>query len=109
MSIQSAAISVAQTTGTPTAPGLYSPSVGSGGLATYVQGELAREANRRLPPSVMTTAVAGAVRTTEERLYDNLAALKIATAQVAMHLSREQRTRLFRGIDRLLDPNRVAH
>lgn len=40
----------------------------------------------------------------EERLFDALANVKILTANVAMHLDREWRDKLFRQIDSLHDP-----
>ena len=39
-----------------------------------------------------------------ERLFDALASVKILTSQVAMHLDSEWRTRLFRQLDSLHDP-----
>lgn len=42
--------------------------------------------------------------TLEERLFDALADVKILTAQVAMHLDREWRARLFQQLDSLHDP-----
>jgi hypothetical protein len=43
-------------------------------------------------------------RSTEERLFDSLSRVKVLTAQVAMHLQREWRDRLFRQLDNLLKP-----
>lgn len=60
--------------------------------------------NLKIPPSP------GALRSTatssvEESLFDATAAVKILTAQVAMHLDREWRTKLFRQLDSLHDPS----
>lgn len=41
----------------------------------------------------------------EEKLYDRLAAFKIKTALVAMHLDHDWRSRLFRQLDNLLAPD----
>ena len=60
--------------------------------------------NLKIPPSP------GALKSTatssiEESLFDATAAVKMLTAQVAMHLDREWRTRLFRQLDSLHDPS----
>jgi hypothetical protein len=60
--------------------------------------------NLKIPPSP------GALKSTatssiEESLFDATAAVKILTAQVAMHLDREWRTKLFRQLDSLHDPS----
>ena len=59
--------------------------------------------NLKIPPSP------GALKSTatssiEESLFDSTAAVKMLTAQVAMHLDREWRTKLFRQLDSLHDP-----
>ncbi len=46
-----------------------------------------------------------AERSLEERLFDATANVKILTAQVAMHLDREWRDKLFRQLDSLHDPD----
>jgi len=53
------------------------------------------------PPSLMRTIVEG--RLLEVRVFEALADVKILTSQVAMHLGREFRARLFRQLDSLHD------
>src|ERR1700730_14825270 len=43
--------------------------------------------------------------TLQERLFDALAGAKVLTAQVAMHLDRQWRDKLFRQLDSLHDPD----
>jgi hypothetical protein len=54
-------------------------------------------------PSPATVPVSGD-RFLQERLFDALAAVKIMTSQVAMHMDGEWRGRLFRQLDSLHDP-----
>lgn len=56
----------------------------------------------RIPPSPASLPIGE--RTLEERLFDATANVKILTSQVAMHLDREWRDRLFRQLDALHDP-----
>lgn len=61
----------------------------------------------RIRPSPASQPVAAAVagaRALNERLFDALAGVKILTSQVAMHLDREWRDKLFRQLDSLHDP-----
>ena len=55
-------------------------------------------------PSTLTTEVFNGNKSTEELLYDALAAAKIYTSQVAMHMDRIWRDKLFKQLDSLLDP-----
>jgi hypothetical protein len=48
--------------------------------------------------------VAGGGRSTEDRLFDRTAELKVLISQISMHISHELRTKLFRQIDSLHDP-----
>lgn len=57
----------------------------------------------QLPPSPRTAKPARA-RSLEESLFDATAAVKTLTSQVAMHLDRDWRSKLFRQLDSLHDP-----
>jgi len=61
-----------------------------------------RISDLRIPPSPAMLVSAG--RRLEERLFDATANVKILTSQIAMHLDREWRNRLFRQLDSLHDP-----
>lgn len=54
-------------------------------------------------PSTLTTIATNEDKPIEELLYDALAAAKIYTSQVAMHMDRVWRDKLFRQLDSLLD------
>ncbi len=54
-------------------------------------------------PSMLTTVVLNENKPIEELLYDALAAAKIYTSQVAMHMDRLWRDKLFKQLDSLLD------
>ena len=56
------------------------------------------------PPSPASLTSFLAERPLEERLFDATASVKILTSQVAMHLEREWRDKLFRQLDSLHDP-----
>lgn len=56
------------------------------------------------PPSPASLTSLLAERPLEERLFDATANVKILTSQVAMHLEREWRDKLFRQLDSLHDP-----
>ena len=56
------------------------------------------------PPSPASLSTLRGEKTLEERLFDATASVKILTSQVAMHLDREWRNKLFRQIDNLHDP-----
>lgn len=54
-------------------------------------------------PSTVATSVPTQGSSVEEQLYEALAAVKVYTAQVAMHMDRVWRDKLFRQLDSLLD------
>ena len=54
-------------------------------------------------PSMLTTTASNENKPIEELLYDALAAAKIYTSQVAMHMDRLWRDKLFKQLDSLLD------
>jgi hypothetical protein len=56
------------------------------------------------PASLKSEPMAEGAKALDERLFDALAGVKILTAQVAMHLDREWRDKLFRQMDSLHDP-----
>jgi len=58
----------------------------------------------RNPPSPSSLVASRTERPLEERLFDATANVKILTAQVAMHLDRQWRDRLFSQVDSLHDP-----
>jgi hypothetical protein len=60
------------------------------------------------PTPSSSTAETRAEESIEARLYNALAAVKVYTAQVAMHMDANWRTRLFRQLDNLLDVNEWA-
>lgn len=61
--------------------------------------------NEPSPGSVgLARSGSGAGQTLEERLFDAVADAKILTAQVAMHLDQQWRTKLFQQLDSLHDP-----
>jgi hypothetical protein len=58
----------------------------------------------RSPPSPASLTSTTAGQSLEERLFDATANVKILTSQIAMHLDRDWRNRLFRQLDSLHDP-----
>ena len=76
------------------------PSPGSSPTSVLMAEKLK---NLKEPTPTFSGARPDAPRSLEEQLYDALAAFKIQTAQVAMHLDREWRTSL-RQLDSLLAP-----
>jgi len=58
----------------------------------------------RIPPSPASLVPPAANQRLEERLFDATANVKILTSQIAMHLEREWRDKLFRQVDSLHDP-----
>jgi hypothetical protein len=56
------------------------------------------------PPSTYARWTTSSNASIEERLYESLAGVKVYTSQVAMHMERELRSRLFAQLDSLLDP-----
>jgi hypothetical protein len=75
------------------------PSLGSGPTSVSISQKLEQ---LRAPTPTFAGAPPRSFRNLDEQLYDALAAFKIQTAQVAMHLDRDWRTRLFRQLDNLL-------
>lgn len=58
----------------------------------------------RIPPSPASLVSPPVGQRLEERLFDATANVKILTSQIAMHLEREWRDKLFRQLDSLHDP-----
>lgn len=79
---------------------LVLPPAGAGPYAGAISERLI-SIGRPSPSSAGQTTQAGP-KDLSERLFDSAAALKIATAAVAMHLDRVLRDRLFAQLDRLL-------
>jgi hypothetical protein len=75
------------------------PSSGSGSTSVSIRQKLEQLG---APTPSFAGAPPRSSRSLEEQLYDALAAFKVQTAQVAMHLDRDWRTRLFRQLDSLL-------
>ena len=63
-----------------------------------------RVSDLQIPPSPASLISATGKRPLEERLFDATAGVKILTSQIAMHLEREWRDKLFRQLDSLHDP-----
>lgn len=57
----------------------------------------------RIPPSPASLWTPTSGRPLEERLFDATASVKILTSQIAMHLEREWRDKLFKQLDSLHD------
>lgn len=74
------------------------PSMGTSAVSELINKKLEALA----APTPSFSGVRIAAKGLEEQLYDALAAFKIRTASVAMHLDREWRTRLFGQFDGLL-------
>ncbi|HLE62348.1 MAG TPA: hypothetical protein VI750_04370, partial [Pyrinomonadaceae bacterium] len=62
-----------------------------------------RRINELRNPASPASLFASAEKSLEERLFDATASVKILTAQVAMHLDREWRNKLFAQLDSLHD------
>lgn len=92
----------------------------TGGQLSQIRGEsffspdtlrmIERVSSLRNPPSPrsllpVSTVTASEAKSIEERLFDATARVKILTAQVAMHLDREWRDKLFKQLDSLHDPD----
>jgi len=58
----------------------------------------------RIPPSPASLSGPTGGKPLEERLFDATARVKILTSQIAMHLEREWRDKLFRQLESLHDP-----
>jgi hypothetical protein len=63
-----------------------------------------RISDLRSPPSPASLASPTAGQSLQERLFDATANVKILTSQIAMHLEKEWRNKLFRQLDSLHDP-----
>jgi|SRR5712692_2285486 len=63
-----------------------------------------RVSDLRIPPSPASLISPIGGQPLEERLFDATANVKILTSQIAMHLEREWRDKLFRQLDSLHDP-----
>jgi hypothetical protein len=79
---------------------LVLPPVGAGPYARAMRERLISIG--RPAPSSATQARVAAAKPLAEQLFDSGAALKMATAAVAMHLDRAVRDRLFMQLDRLV-------
>jgi hypothetical protein len=67
--------------------------------------EIERRVNElRIAPSPASLVSRTHEQSLEERLFDATANVKILTSQIAMHLAREWRDKLFRQLDSLHDP-----
>lgn len=62
-----------------------------------------RISDLQIPPSPASIPTQTGGRPLEERLFDATASVKILTSQIAMHLEREWRDKLFRQLDSLHD------
>jgi hypothetical protein len=71
-------------------------------IAQRVQALQNRPSPGTLTPSAVPKPKA---KPLDEQLFDAVAAVKVLTAQVAMHLDREWRDKLFRQLDSLHDPS----
>lgn len=80
--------------------------------STFIDAAISAETSRierritelKSPPSPGALVYSSNQKSIEERLFDATATVKILTAQVAMHLDREWRQKLFRQLDSLHDP-----
>jgi hypothetical protein len=78
---------------------IFMPSLGLSPTSNFIQEKL-QDFTRPTPTFSGSRVVP--LKGREEQLYDALAAFKIRTAAVAMHLDRDWRSRLFRQLDSLL-------
>ena len=74
------------------------PSLGTSAMSQLIKQKL----DDLVAPTPTFTGVRVAARGLDEQLYDALAAFKIRTAAVAMHLDHDWRSRLFGQLDSLL-------
>ncbi|QOZ45521.1 hypothetical protein XH89_20055 [Bradyrhizobium sp. CCBAU 53340] len=80
----------------------YVPSLAVGAVSKVIEGQI--ENLQKPSPTFASQGTATLPRTSlDERLFDVLAQFKIRTSQVAMHLNRDWRTRLFGQFDSLLN------
>jgi hypothetical protein len=80
---------------------LTAPSAGFGATSLLISRRL--EDLQRPSPTFLAAGKPVAAASIEEQLYDALAAFKIRTATVAMHIDRDWRAKLFKQFDTLLD------
>jgi hypothetical protein len=83
------------------APKSFAPSTAFGDTSRIIRERL--ETIKRPSPTFAGHQQIALAASVEEQLYDALAAFKIRTSQVAMHLDRDWRRRLFSQLDNLLD------
>jgi hypothetical protein len=76
------------------------PSAGVSGISKDIADRLKRFAEPS--PTFLGSRNVSLPNSLEERLYDALAAFKLITATIAMHLERDRRSRLFQQLDSLL-------
>ena len=81
---------------------LRAPSAGAGSDARFLEGKLAEIAEHRFTRAEQAKLTVGGDASLKVRLFDTLAALKVHTSSVAMHLRDDWRLRLFRQLDNLL-------
>ena len=80
--------------------------------STFLEAAISEATNRferhitelKSPPSPGALLALNSEKPIEEKIFDATASVKILTAQVAMHLEREWREKLFRQLDSLHDP-----
>jgi hypothetical protein len=77
----------------------YRPSQAVGPVSQLIEGQIA---NVREPSPTFSGQPVARPKTVNEQLFDALAQFKIRTSQVAMHLDREWRSKLFAQFDSLL-------
>lgn len=73
-------------------------------IGTSMLTSSAEEQSGRTSPRMGDVTVSGDEKSLEESLFDNAAELKIAFAQIAMHLNPDWRRIVFEQVDRLLGP-----
>jgi hypothetical protein len=79
---------------------IQKPSAGVSGISKEIADRLKRFAEPS--PTFLGSRNVSPPKSLEEQLYDGLAAFKVTTATIAMHLEREWRSRLFLQLDSLL-------
>jgi hypothetical protein len=91
----------------PAPPVVIWAPLASGALRepSFLASEPKEPAHLNSPRIADATTSAKASRSLDECLFDNAADLKIAFAQIAMHLSPDWRRTIFKQLDRLLDLN----
>lgn len=89
---------VGKSTSAPTFPLTTMPP----GTAGAIADKLMHERHKSISQSVSFRPEKETAATLEQQLFDSLAAAKVTTSHVAMHLDNEWRRRLFRQLDSLL-------